>query len=248
MQITEPHPAAEIWPMMTPERYAELVDDIRRNGQVEPITVCEGKILDGRNRLKACLELGVEPHYRRHAGDPWKFTWSVNGARRDMKAAQRGLIWKECESGSEEWQRKLADQRAEANRKRAEAAKGNNRAAKNRAKTVVGHSDPQLFSEDRHSTRKAAAKAANVSESTMKRVEQIIRHPEIAEKVKAGEIGEREAIRQIHKKTLPEKPKREPELPARVLKVFEVWNSATREERRQIADALNGVGLRKINY
>ena len=49
----KPHPAAEAFPMMDDGRYGELLADIRENGQREPITLCDGMILDGRNRYKA---------------------------------------------------------------------------------------------------------------------------------------------------------------------------------------------------
>ena len=47
------HPAADEFPMMDKKRFEELKADMLANGQHEPITVCGGKILDGRNRYKA---------------------------------------------------------------------------------------------------------------------------------------------------------------------------------------------------
>jgi hypothetical protein len=32
----------------------------KRSGQREPITYCEGMILDGRDRYRACIEVGIE--------------------------------------------------------------------------------------------------------------------------------------------------------------------------------------------
>lgn len=55
------HPAATIFPLMDEQQFAELKADIEANGQREDIVLYNGKILDGRNRYLACLELGFKP-------------------------------------------------------------------------------------------------------------------------------------------------------------------------------------------
>jgi len=63
MDTYEFHPFADAFPMMTDQEHAELVADIKAHGQREPITLYHDQILDGRNRYKACFELGIEPRY-----------------------------------------------------------------------------------------------------------------------------------------------------------------------------------------
>ena len=92
-------------------------------GQREPITLCDGMILDGRNRYRACVELDIDPLTRDYAGDPWAFAWSLNGARRDLEATVRALIFKRCEDGSAKWAKRLARIAEEGNRKKSDAAK-----------------------------------------------------------------------------------------------------------------------------
>lgn len=58
------HPLAEIIPPASPEDFAALVESIRSVGQLEPIRTWQGCILDGRHRLRACRELGIEPILR----------------------------------------------------------------------------------------------------------------------------------------------------------------------------------------
>ena len=118
------HPAADAFPMMDQNRFQDLVDDIREHGQHEPITLCDGMILDGRNRYKACLELGINPKTKDFDGDPWAYVWSLNGERRDLVAEQRFIIWDYCNGQSAAWQAEKARIQAEANRKRSEAQVG----------------------------------------------------------------------------------------------------------------------------
>lgn len=83
------HPAAELFQLLAGDEYGAFKKDIADNGLVEPIWLCDGKILDGRNRYRACTELGIEPRFREYSGDsPTAFAWSVNGARRHSTTSQ----------------------------------------------------------------------------------------------------------------------------------------------------------------
>jgi hypothetical protein len=63
--VYEIHPAAEIFPMMSPEELKALAADIKQNGLLEPVAVCYDDqanptlILDGRNRLDAMELAGI---------------------------------------------------------------------------------------------------------------------------------------------------------------------------------------------
>src|SRR6516164_3396880 len=87
------HPFAGITPLLEGEPFDELVADIRANGLIEPITVYEGMILDGRNRYSACEAAGVEPHFLEYDGDdPLAFVLSMNVQRRHLDESQRAMI------------------------------------------------------------------------------------------------------------------------------------------------------------
>jgi ParB-like chromosome segregation protein Spo0J len=57
----EPHPLAALFPPIPEEELAELGRDIALHGQLEPIVLYQGKILDGVNRYRACRRMDREP-------------------------------------------------------------------------------------------------------------------------------------------------------------------------------------------
>lgn len=196
-ELFKNHPAADAWPMMDDGRFAELRADIEANGQREPITICDGMILDGRNRYRACVDLGIEPLAREYVGDPWAFAWSLNGERRDLEATVRALIYRRCQDGSAKWSKRLAKIAEEGNRKKSEAAKGNTNAAKDRTKTVVDHDDQPVKKPKVAVAREARAADAKVSPATMARADQIAKRPDLEKKVVDGEMKPAEALREI---------------------------------------------------
>lgn len=76
------------------EDLAALVEDIKAQGLLSPITTHEGMVLDGWNRYTACTLAGVEPvTIELHAGaDPWEFVKGSNMLRRHMSPAERVAV------------------------------------------------------------------------------------------------------------------------------------------------------------
>lgn len=56
----ERHPLSAAWPDMAREDFDALVASIERHGLREPITLMDGKVLDGWHRYQACESLGIE--------------------------------------------------------------------------------------------------------------------------------------------------------------------------------------------
>jgi len=88
------HPLSQILPMMPETDLAELAADIKQNGLRAPITLLDGKVLDGRNRYRACQIAGVEPRFKdfNGNGDPLAFIISANVRRRHLTESQRAMI------------------------------------------------------------------------------------------------------------------------------------------------------------
>lgn len=87
------HEYADIFPMLPLEELDALGADIADNGLLEPITLYEGKVLDGRNRYIACMSVSVNPRFTQYTGDdPLGFVVSKNLHRRHLGETQRGLV------------------------------------------------------------------------------------------------------------------------------------------------------------
>jgi site-specific DNA-methyltransferase (adenine-specific) len=63
MAAPKVHSAALRMPAMSEDEFTALCVDIQENGQLVPIELYKGQIIDGRHRQKACEKLGIEPEY-----------------------------------------------------------------------------------------------------------------------------------------------------------------------------------------
>jgi len=88
------HPIADIFPLLEGQAFRDLCEDIAAHGQHEPIWLLDGLILDGRNRYRACVALGIEPIVRTFDAqrDPLQFVLSLNLHRRHLDESQRAMV------------------------------------------------------------------------------------------------------------------------------------------------------------
>jgi ParB-like chromosome segregation protein Spo0J len=86
------HPAANLFPIDS-DGLDALAEDIRANGQHQPIELCDGKILDGRRRYMACRQAGIEPQrITVRPDDPIAYVLSLNLHRRHLDKSQRAMV------------------------------------------------------------------------------------------------------------------------------------------------------------
>lgn len=86
------HPLANVFPLIEGAEFESLVADIKSNGLLDNIVTLGGKILDGRNRYRACHAAGVMPLFEEYSGDdPVAFVVSKNVARRHLDESQRSI-------------------------------------------------------------------------------------------------------------------------------------------------------------
>jgi hypothetical protein len=162
MTLLEIHPLAEIFPPMSGEGFAALVADIRENGLREAVVLHEGKVLDGRNRCRACTELGIEPITKPwdQRGDPLSYVVSKNLHRRHLSESQRAMVTA-----------KIANMKQGGDR--------------GKAKPPIGGFDEATVS------LKEAAEMMNVGERSANRARIVRAHgiPELQQAVEAGKVA-----------------------------------------------------------
>jgi hypothetical protein len=86
------HPVAALFPEMDDDTFQGLKDSIRLHGQMVPIVVQGDTLLDGRHRLRACIELKRQPRieqYENPCVDPGQYIMDLNFERRDLTEAQK---------------------------------------------------------------------------------------------------------------------------------------------------------------
>ena len=181
------HEIANVWPMLDDDKLQELVDDIGSNGLINPIWTYEGKILDGRNRYKACLLAQVKPVFKEYTGDePTAFAVSLNDKRRHMGKSALAAIGAELEPHF-----------AKDAEKRYKDTVG--RPKKSDQKIDQISISPKPIREPQ--AVEVAAKAVGTNRQYVSDAKKIkIEAPDIFEKLKSGKITIQDAKREVAKK------------------------------------------------
>jgi N6-adenosine-specific RNA methylase IME4/ParB-like chromosome segregation protein Spo0J len=87
------HDLCKLFPPMPEDQFNSLIDSIRDHGQLTPIMLYEGKILDGRHRYKACINLAIDPLFETYEGeDALGYVIALNLSRRHLDESQRAMI------------------------------------------------------------------------------------------------------------------------------------------------------------
>lgn len=193
------HPVSRFFPLMGTKAQAALREDIKANGQTEPILRLGDVLLDGRNRLRACAQLGKKPNFAEFTGPPESAAAHILGAnlhRRHLSVEQRAVV----QALAIDWQ------------ERREAAKEKLAQAGGSAKPHVSSeitSGPKRTGDSEHPSRDEIQKATGVSRRVAQDAINIAKHPdsETAAAVIAGTLDFEEAAAQAKVKAKPQ-PKR----------------------------------------
>ena len=195
------HEMSSYLPLLEDEEFDALVEDIREFGQIEPIVLYEGAILDGRNRYRACKKLGIEVKATEWKPSeatgitPLQYVISTNIMRRHLNHAQRSeiglLLREEEEKLTAERVKKLQQEKIELM---------NLEKAKKEGDSSV---DPKILETrekidnlSKGTTLKIVGEKVKVSDETLRQAKKIKevaeKEPEIAkewEKAKREEVG-----------------------------------------------------------
>lgn len=212
MQL-EHHPLADCFRMMTEKEHAALVRSIEDNGQQCPIILLGGKILDGRNRYKACLQIGLAPEFKDYDGEnPAAFVAAMNLDRRHMNESERGVAALKLQAAAAESGEKLTTCQV------AEMMNVSDKTVK-RASVVTQHAEPEVV-EAMNSGAVRVSDAAAVA-----RLE-----PEVQrEAVRQVASGESSNLKAAAKKILKDKEGRE--VPERLRHVWSTLEDFAKAEK-----------------
>lgn len=199
MTDLQPHPVANIFPIMNQADFDALKADIATNGLLEDIWLHpDGRIVDGRNRYRACCELGIEPGFRTYAGslEPpalVQFVVSLNLKRRHLDSGQKAFVALEVEQVL------------------AEAAREKERERKTQPKNFTDELLTfQRFEKSITDASSSVAQAAAIMGTNRQYVSDAKRiyeqAPDLAQAVKRGDMKITEARRQLVRRTIASAP------------------------------------------
>lgn len=169
------HPAANLFPMMSDEEYKGLCDDARLNGWIQPVIVTsDNLLLDGRNRICASVEIEKDvPMKRIDPPDPVAYVLGLNLHRRQLSTGQKAFVALEVKKIYE----------AEAKERQ-----GN----RNDLKPNIPTDPVECIQEPQHNRESArrAAKVMGIGSTSVRQAQKLADDaPEMAEKVKQGELS-----------------------------------------------------------
>jgi N6-adenosine-specific RNA methylase IME4/ParB-like chromosome segregation protein Spo0J len=178
----ETHPQAGRVPAMPAPEYASLRADIDQRGLQVPLEItASGIVLDGRQRLRAAVELGLERVQVRLVAPVDELDHMLRAAilRRQLTASQKAALVLELELEQYEQLRGEAAERQRANLKQS---------------AEVATSPP------RGKTRELAAGWAGVGARTLQDAATVKQHdPQLFEQVKQGGLGAADAARRVRR-------------------------------------------------
>lgn len=175
------HPSAAIFPLLPENELADLAEDIRAAGLLEPIELLDGLILDGRNRQLACDRAGVEPTYRpADLGglSPTEYVISKNLKRRHLTESQRAMVAQKALPFLEQEARERQGTRTDI--------------------SATWHGSSKEALPDKGKAAEKAGEMFNVSARTVYRAKKVAEEDAgLAERVLAGEVSAKAAYDQV---------------------------------------------------
>lgn len=214
------HPVCKLFPSMNATERRELVEDIKKNGLLEPIVTHGSWIIDGKNRLAACEEAGVDPRFTEWdgKGSLVAFSLSKNLKRRNLTSSERAVIAAESLP--------IFQQEAKA---RSEAAGERGKEGGRGKPKPPAHKCAGGFSEPIRATAQAAA-TTGVSGRLVEQADELKRKdPPKYKQVKAGEKTVGQAHRELKAEEAAKADEAPPldglDRPIKVEKVFEAFRS-----------------------
>ena len=210
------HPVASLFPMIDDESLNALAEDIKKNGQREPIIVAyldeamidEPVVIDGRNRHAACKLAGIEPEFKfvmslndRELSPQVIADWIIshNLHRRHLTTSQKAMVG----------QGYLEFLRAEAKKRQLDGARKGAEVTNSAGRVSAKSREAAKERESRSDVQ--AAKIVGVGEKSIRDADFVVTNePALAQEVRDGKMAVSAAAKRIREKLNP-KPELTPE-------------------------------------
>lgn len=183
------HPAANLFPLMDDDDLQALAEDILAHGLQQPIELLDDKIIDGRNRYKACLIVSVTPRFVKvYPQDPVAHVLSRNLHRRHLTTSQRAMI----AARAKEYYEEEAKKRQTSNLKRGDESP---------VVVKLPQREKQGENAEKGKSRDLAGQALRVSGSTVDAASKVLEQapPEVIKAVDEGKLSVSAAAKTITK-------------------------------------------------
>jgi hypothetical protein len=186
------HPVANLFPMIEGKEFEDLCLDIESRGLQNPITVLDGVLLDGRNRLRACAARGVQPKLTTYAWykereDEWIISQNLH--RRSITPDQRAALVAKYYDWSKELERARLARMANLIPGPKYSSSGSDATRSKNGKTSGPHTQRNEF-----------AKRAGVCNGKARQVMFVATHqPELLDDVATGKTKLRDAEKTLRK-------------------------------------------------
>lgn len=140
-------PMSAASPDLNPEQMAAMRASVERDGQLIPIVIWRGKVLDGRKRLAACEALGIEPKTITipDEADPVAYASAINLIRTHYSPTERAMyVSRLCTLVRGRNTRHMPRTKDQLTAREGAALVGVSRAQVEKAKRIRKHGIPQL--------------------------------------------------------------------------------------------------------
>ena len=203
------HPVASLFPMIDDDALNALAEDIKKNGQREPIIVAyldeamidEPVVIDGRNRHAACKLAGIEPEFKfvmslndRELSPQVIADWIIshNLHRRHLTTSQKAMVGQGYLAYLKEEAKK---RQIEGGRRGAEITNSGERVSAKSREAAKGR-------ESRSDTQ--AARLVGVGEKSIRDADFVAANePSLAQEVRDGKMAVSAAAKRIREKLNP---------------------------------------------
>lgn len=210
------HPVASLFPMIDDDALDALAEDIKKNGQREPIIVAyldeamidEPVVIDGRNRHAACKLAGIEPEFKfvmslndRELSPQVIADWIIshNLHRRHLTTSQKAMVG----------QGYLAYLKEEAKKRQSEGGRRGAEVTNSGERLPPKSVEPGSRSESESAVQ--AAKLVGVGKNSIRDADFVVQNdPELAQQVRDSKVTVSAAAKRIRESLSP-KPKQTPE-------------------------------------